>query len=35
MILVLSGEGSSDIGTCSNALGKCSDGDFMALLTFA
>ena len=29
MILVLSGEGPSDIGTCSNALGNCSDGDFI------
>ncbi len=29
MILVLSGEGPSDIGTCSNALGMCSDGNFI------
>lgn len=28
MILVLSGEGPTDIGTCTNALGRCSDGDF-------
>ncbi len=30
MILVISGEGPSDIGACANALGKCSDADFVA-----
>ncbi len=29
MILVLSGEGPSDIGACNNALGKCDDGNFI------
>lgn len=28
MILVLSGEGPSDIGCCTNAQGRCSDDDF-------
>lgn len=28
MRLLVSGEGPSDIGTCNNAQGRCSDGDF-------
>ncbi|WP_308920337.1 hypothetical protein [Janthinobacterium sp. J1-1] len=30
MILVLSGEGPSDLGICTNAQGRCSDDDFQA-----
>jgi len=28
MIIVLSGEGPTDLGLCTNALGRCTDGDF-------
>lgn len=30
MILIVSGEGPSDIGTCTNGQGRCSGGDFRA-----